>query len=144
MTGCAGLARLLCCGPSLLCLLCRSRSDSFHVLFRGSGSPCSCAFGVFVGGGAFRLLFRRHLEPELDNSLSRLPATPRVTFLIRRQSSRAPAQYLISAFLNDGVKLWVFLSGRQVSQQCLFIPNCFKKKNHYFTDLAIASNISSV
>lgn len=104
-------------------------SLSFQVVFRVSCSLCSCAFGVFVGGGAFRLFFRRHLEPELDNSLSSPPTTARVTFHIRSQSGRAPAQYLISASLNSGVKQWVFLSVRQVSQQCLFIPNCFKKNS---------------
>lgn len=127
-----GLARLLCCGPSLLCLLCRSRSDSFQVVFRGSCSLCSCAFGVFVGGGAFQLLVRRHLEPELDNSLSSLPTTARVTFRIRSQSGRAPAQYLISASLNNGAKRWVFLSGRQVSQQLPLHSKLLKKKNSLF------------
>ena len=31
--------------------------------FRGSSSICSCTFGVFVGGGAFRILFPHHFGP---------------------------------------------------------------------------------
>lgn len=88
-----------------------------------------------------RRLLRRHLRPELYLVSSQPPLKGST---ICNQSSHAPAKYLILASLNDGLKLWVILSGRQVSQQCLFIPNCFFFfLNLYFTDLAVASNIFS-
>ena len=55
---------LFLCGFSLIHPMCRNHLASFWVFFRGNFSICSCRFGVFMGGGEFRIFLCCHLELE--------------------------------------------------------------------------------
>lgn len=52
---CSGLSDLPVCGP-LVHLMLGVAQPVFSFFFPEEFVPCSCSFGVFVGGGEFRIL----------------------------------------------------------------------------------------